>query len=146
MISSAYHHHRPACSQQHAARLSRASIATCHLRRRIVLRISCRPILGTAIILTRLNYLNDAVIIPEPHPSPAPGAPRPNLRHTRLPGGFRCGRAGRGQHAIANIVHRHISVAGCIVRPYSDVCPTVWTNTLIGTLPFRCTTRHSCSR
>ena len=35
--------------------------------------------------IMRLNYLNAAVIIPEPHPSPAPEAPRPNLRHTRLP-------------------------------------------------------------
>ena len=90
MISSARHHHRPACSQQHAARLSRASIATCHLRRRIVLHISCRPILGTATIheiklFKRCGHNSGAT------PFPAPGAPRPNLHHTRLPGGSRCG-------------------------------------------------------
>nr|QNO41481.1 hypothetical protein PCHDJDJP_00003 [Methanosarcinales archaeon ANME-2c ERB4]QNO42087.1 hypothetical protein NOEFNAIN_00019 [Methanosarcinales archaeon ANME-2c ERB4]QNO42643.1 hypothetical protein LNAFDGMD_00003 [Methanosarcinales archaeon ANME-2c ERB4]QNO48252.1 hypothetical protein BHCKGNAA_00038 [Methanosarcinales archaeon ANME-2c ERB4] len=34
-------------------------------------------------------------------------------------------------HVIANIVHRHISVAGSVVRPYYDVCPTARTNALI---------------
>jgi hypothetical protein len=67
-------------------------------------------------------------------------------RHS-IAGRVPAGRAGRGQHAIANIVHRHISVAGCIACPYGDVCPNrLDQHSYAGTLPFRCTTRHSCSR
>jgi hypothetical protein len=122
MISSARHHHRPACSQQHAARLSRASIATCHLRRRIVLHISCRPILGTATIheiklFKRCGHNSGAT------PFPAPGAPRPNLHHTRLPGGSRCGSCVAG--VMRGGGHAGIRAArstkhGCGWRVFSD--------------------------